>query len=352
MMSKRLIAETLWVVAAAMVTTLSIPAAAQERPTTTQEQSQSREAARESLKQPQPDGALILPQPQFTLVAEKGKQAVSGTLGVAFNDWNLDATFSGPIGESDREASPLSLGGLQNGASIRFGFSQGTIGRKWLSERDLDRISQLCVELKRGDDCDTTDMTPDQRARFIRLLLPRVSFLWGVHVTLNREKYTFSTDNGLTDTSLSHTNQAFTGSIGLLTSDLWFFAAHFEGQRFRKAGGPAQQVCIPSGAEGSVKCRTTRLGAPSDELKSSLLTVEGRRIFVGSNIGVNPRLTADLEEDLQTFEVPVYFMREQSDPSKNPVPSLNGGVSIGWHSKNGAVVRAFVGVAFKLIGLR
>jgi hypothetical protein len=343
-----------------LVTTITIllsaapgaSAAAQERATNANEQNQSREAARESLKQPQPDGALIMPQPQFTLLAEKGKQAVSGTLGIALDDWNLDVTFSGPIGETDREASPLTLGGLQNGASIRFGFSQGNIGRRWLSSRDVDRISEFCDEQQLGDDCDTTDMTPDQRAQFIRLLLPRVSVLWGVHVTLNREKFTFSTDDGLTDTSLSHTNQGFTGSIGLLTSDLWFLAAHVERQKFRKAAGPAQQVCIPSGTQGAIKCRTTRLGAPSDTLDTSLLTLEGRRIFVRSNVGVNPRFTADLEEDVQTFEVPVYFMREQGDPSKNPVPGLNGGVSVGWHSKNGAVVRAFVGVAFKLIGLR
>lgn len=327
-------------------------AMSQGRAATVVDQKNQREAARASVQQVQPEGALVYAQPQFTLTAEKGRQKVSGTIGIAVDNWSLDTTFSGPIGEEDDEASSLTLGGLQNGASIRLGFSHGTVTTRRMSDDVVASIDEFCEAIKLGDDCDTTDMSPSIRAEFIRLFLPRTSVFWGVHLTLNREKFTYSPDKGLTDTSLSHTNQAFTGSIGILTSGLWFFGAHIEQQRFRKASGPAIQVCVPLESQGSTRCRNTRLGAPADEITTRLLKLEGRRVFVGRNVGINPRFTADLDDDVQSFELPIYFMREQFDAGKNPVPSLNGGVSMGWHSKEGAVIRAFVGVAFKLVNVR
>jgi hypothetical protein len=333
-------------------TPASTGTAVQPRRSTPAEEAQQRELARASVQQPQPEAALVLPQPQFTLVGERGKQTVSGTLGVAVDDLNIDATFSGPISETADEASPLTLGGLQNGTSLRVGVSHGVITKRRLSAEDVDKISSFCEARGTPDDCDTTDMEPWERARFIRLFMPTLPVFWGAHLTLTRTKFTYSVDEGLTDQSQSYTNQGGTFSLGVLTPNLWFLAAHIEAQKFRKPAGSAVEVCAPLGTSGAMRCRTTRLGAPTDPISTTLLTLEGRRIFVGRNIGVNPRFSADLEEGTKVFEVPIYFLREQLDASKNPIPSLNGGVSVGWHSENGAEIRAFVGVAFKLVSLR
>ena len=317
-----------------------------------QKTSYQREAVRMSIQQPTADAALLVPRPQFTLLAEKGKQKVTGTFGIGVENWSADFSFSGPIGEEDAEASPLSLGGLNNGSSVRFGFSYGTVSSVSVNAEREAIINEICQRQLDPDDCDTSSMTPGDRALFIRQFLPRYTLLWGVHLTLNRQKFTYSADGGLTDATLSHTNQGVTGSVGVLTSGLWFFGGHVEKQKARKAAGKPAEFCVATSTAGVERCRTTTLGEPLGEATATLLTLEARRIFVGSNIGINPRFVADLDNDVETYELPIYFLREAADAAKNPVPALNGGVSIGWHSKEGAVVRAFVGVAFGLVSIR
>jgi hypothetical protein len=98
-------------------------------------------------------------------------------------------------------------------------------------------------------------------------------------------------------------------------------------------------------------CRTTRFGEPTDKV-STLLTVEGRRMVAGV-IALNPNFVMDLDTKLKNVEVPIYFLRTLEDVKKEgkSTPSLSGGVSFGWHSKNGVYARAVIGVAFKLIRL-
>lgn len=325
--------------------------AAQSRRLDPEEVDRQRQLAQASVQQPDAHAGLVLAQPQWTLIAEKGKQSVSGTIGVALDDWALDFNFTGPIGEKDESASPLTLGGLQTGATARFGFSHGSITKQRLTADDVQRITDFCEARGTVDDCDTSDMEPAERAAFIRLFMPKLPIMWGAHLTFGRENFIYSADQGLTDTSEKHTSQSGTFSIGVLTPGLWFFAAHIETQRFTKHGAAAIQVCAPFATAGATTCRSTRT-VPPVSVSTELLTLEGRRVFIGRNVGVNPRFVVDLREKTKVFELPVYFLREELDPAKNSVPSLNGGVSVGWHSETGAAIRAFVGVAFKLFDLR
>jgi hypothetical protein len=162
-------------------------------------------------------------QATSVLTAERGKQALSGTIGVTAGTTSFDVVFSGPIGEGDDVASPLSLDRLANGATVRFGFTSGNAVKRRLRRADIDAITEVCQELGMGDDCDPTDIEdPGDRARFIRQYLHALSFYWGAHLKANRAKFTYSLDEDLTDTEATHVRLGGAVSVGFLLPSFWF----------------------------------------------------------------------------------------------------------------------------------
>ena len=296
-------------------------------------------------EQPDATSPFSLTKPKLSLEATKEAQKVVGSIGLAFTQATLDLTFSGPIGEDDEEASPLTLDGLVNGAFVQVGFTGSSAIKRNLTARDVDAIDGFCDRLIPGDDCDATAMTSADRARFLRLFMRKLPLYYGAHVKLGSNEFSYTTDAALaTDVSEKHNAVAVVASLGVLTPQLWFIAGHLEGQRYYNAAGGPQQLCVPFGTAGATTCRTTTVGRPTKSTET-IATLEGRRIFVGRSVGLNPTFRYALEEKTTTVEMPVYFFQEKADALKDPVPSLNGGVSFGWHSDKGFQMRAFVGVA-------
>src|SRR5262245_43626434 len=107
--------------------------AQQPRATSDAEIASARRLSNAVIQQPEARTPATLAKPQITLTGEKGKQLVTGTFGVAVGTTSYDLVFSGPIGEDDEVASPLSLDGLANGASLRFGITSGSAVKKRLT---------------------------------------------------------------------------------------------------------------------------------------------------------------------------------------------------------------------------
>ncbi len=323
----------------------------------TPQQKEARERTRQAVDQPEPSSPLALAKPKLSLEATKDAKKVVGSVGLAWKDNAFDVTFSGPIGEEAPEASPLTLDGLANGAFVQIGFTGAHAVKGAWTSADVDAMQAMCKKLGMANDCDTSSMKPSDRARFLRLYMYKVPTYYGLHAKLGRKKFDFATKDRLgSDVSESHNALSVVGSVGVLTPQFWFVVGHVEAQRYYKAGGKPQQLCVPflvdnAAVSGVTTCRTTTVGAPKS-VTETVLTLEGRRIFVGHGLGLNPTLRYGVEERVTTFEMPVYFFQEKADSAKNPVPGLNGGISAGWHSEQGFVVRAFVGVAFGLIDLK
>lgn len=333
-----------------LISSLAVTPVFAQRETTEAERTGAERLSSAAIQQPEARTPMTVGKPQLTLTAEKGKQVVTGTVGVAYGTTSYDLVFSGPIGEDDEVASPLTLDGLANGASVRFGITSGSAVKRRLTAADIQAITDFCTEINMPNDCDTTDMDPWDRAKYLRLFMPKVPVFWGAHAKVNRAKFTYSLDDGLTDTSDFHTGVGGTFSLGLLLPNLWFVAGHIEIQKAHKAAANPLQLCVPRGPAGVTSCRTTRLGEPT-ESTTRILTLEGRRVFVGRNVAINPNAAFDLDEKVSLYEIPVYFLREEL-AAMNPLPSLNGGISFGYHSENGLAIRAFVGVSFSLIQLK
>lgn len=299
---------------------------------------------------------LALPKPTFTLEGGKEEKKVTGTIGVAFESTTLDLTFSGPIGEGADEASPITLDGLAGGTSVSVGFTGSRVVKDALSLADVGTQSALCKAQELTTDCGLEDLLGKNRSAFLRTFMVRVPTYYGLHAKLARKEFTYTANESLAkDTVQTHAAGSVVGSFGILTPQLWFVAAHVDYQRFYKAAGKPKELCFPYTVDGTAvsgvaTCRSTTIGEPQKKA-DTVLTVEGRRVFTDRGVGVNPTLRYSVGDKVTTVELPLYFLSEKSEAENNPVPSLNGGISVGWHSKNGLVARAFVGVAFGLIDL-
>jgi hypothetical protein len=116
---------------------------------------------------------LRVPVPQFTLVAEKGKQEVRGTVGVALGDTTAHVELAGPISEQATEASPLTLSSLANGARVTIALSRNRLFLSPSTEL-LDAMEQFCIS-RRIDPCAMSRTTTADERRNVEICTPLTS---------------------------------------------------------------------------------------------------------------------------------------------------------------------------------
>jgi len=327
---------------------LSVPAQAQGP------SEEDKQNARKRLQPARVDPAsttpLRVPVPQFTFVAEKGKQEVKGTIGADIGDTNAYVELAGPIGENAKQASPLTLSGLANGARVTVGVSRNRLFLAPSTEL-LDAMEALC-EARTIDPCAMSRATTaEDRQAFMALFVRRVPTFYGVSATLNRDEFEYLSPDFQADLTATHGGVGLTASAAALFRFQWFLSGFLRYERAHEPSSEtAVEVCTPL-TSGALKCRETRLAPPVLNTQTQF-GIELRHRFESIGVGIAPRLEYRFDDDHKLIEVPLYFLRDTSDAERPTFGQrLNGGVSVGWKTADGLVARAFIGVAFDLLKL-
>jgi len=318
---------------------------------------------------------------QFSSEDKTATAQVGGGMGSA-RRWGL--TVSGPLGKGPR--TTLATGeGLSHGFSaelllrnLAFGsamelpaerfqdlcdaYVRPAVRRRKAAERTLavDAARSAAAQLPAGPEkvsaeaqaaalavrplgCEQADFTPEGRRRLAAETFGAV-WAYGISAKVGRTTFDFANPVTFVDSSRTHDGWSASANVGRFQSGslaalLYYVGASFRHEVAYRAESDARNVCTPIAASSSAFCRETAVGGPHRQ-NSDLVQVEGRS-FLGSSVGLAPRATFELNQSEWFVEVPVY-LRDVEGP-------FNGGVSIGWDSKqNDIVLSLFVGALPRL----
>jgi len=312
---------------------------------------------------PSMDSPVSTPAVQVKLEGTKENGTVKARLGVQTGDWIFDLKLSGPIGDTETEATLIDLDGLANKATADVGFSWV----RWNPTADPEAQRRVCVRYL----MDTGKATDEAGARTLLqqrdadgtllfpctwLSLPKNSkyrdqfddaIHWGIPILLSarfkvgKEQFKFVQPPSFDDEKVSHSSYAGTASLSILTSKPLLLRAGYEYQVVYNPQDKSD-VCTPIDGSTSLRCRNISIGAPTKEI-SNIVQLEARKFF-SSSLAVNPSVSYDVKGDIWGLQLPIYFFQSKEG-------GLNGGVAIGWRSdKKELVVKAFVGELFTLVG--
>ncbi len=121
----------------------------------------------------------------------------------------------------------------------------------------------------------------------------------------------------------SHTDYNLTASAGAYFWGAYGSLNYRMGNEFKS--GRTADLCTPLGSSGLLECKN-RVVAPPTKGTAEEFELEIRRLF--GSFGVAGHLTRDLQANVTTVEVPVYFLQSVGGSKME----LNGGVSFKWQS--------------------
>lgn len=249
-------------------------------------------------------------------------------------------TFKGPLGTKPKEATPISLDGLANGASVQFAANHMFWSGPSLEEQAA--IAALCARVAPNAACDMQNLPPGKdRDRMADLLhLNDIPVYLGVSGGVSVTTYRFLSGAQLKETSDKKTDFSLSAQGGVFTPMFGFVIGTLGIQQTSQAGADSVSVCRPLPGTDATTCSNGVLKPPTDSF-GALGSLQLRRKLAG-NVAVAPIVQYDFKKDVTAFIVPVYFLK---DAKGSPI----GGVRGGWRSDTKAVVISmFVGAAFGL----
>jgi len=187
------------------------------------------------------------------------------------------------------------------------------------------------------DDCSISAMgsEPDLQREHALAVNWSLPFITAFKYEMGRSSFEFvDAKTGAEQPAALRTPIGASGTVGTIFENGVAVALSVERQRSYKAGKSAQ-LCGDF-ATGIVKCDDVVLGGPS----SSDATVASITLQkAGKNVGVQPRLSYrwTASRKITSVDVPIYVLQNKDG-------GLNGGVSLGWRTKDGARAVLFVGV--------
>ena len=195
------------------------------------------------------------------------------------------------------------------------------------------------------EDCSISAMGSEsdlQRAHALAVTWS-LPLIFAAQYEMGRSSYDFvDAKTGAEQPAAIRTPVAASGTIGTIFENGTAFAVTVERQRSYKAGKSAQ-LCADFAA-GIVKCDDVVLGGPSTK-DATIASVTLQK--TGRNVGVQPRLSYRWSSggNITSVDVPIYVLQNKDG-------GLNGGVSLGWRTKDGARAVLFVGVMTDLFQRR
>jgi hypothetical protein len=320
---------------------------------------EGRSRKRQAQRDPLVRSGLTLPEPQLTFETTRGNGRATGTIGFVQQQLAGERSFllamSAPIGSSpDAEAHPIDLRGLTNGATLTVGFNSARMFKTF----QVADITKLCEGIPK-EDCTAgklQDLHPELSRRLLDTVFQRIPLLYGATFEYGRNKFSFFNSTGTKQPPVERNDVEVEGTIGVLVNNRTnLLAFHVAYANTHTASFDKTQLCRPLAGSAVTRCDSAVIGGPIEE-RSAIGTIEYRWQLPGERkfpVAVAPKFQfsvgMDDVEDLQSFEVPVYFFQEKADPKAiSTAPKLNGGVSAGWRSDDGFQAYVFIGTTFKL----
>jgi hypothetical protein len=316
-----------------------------------------------------------LPVPEVTLQTTKDGTEASAVIGVSTPFWGFRTTFKTPIGkEADAEATPLSLSGLANQATVDFAYIRTRVFRN-SATIDSARLALCKARGIPNDKCSDQAFTGQEREDYLNLGIHAHPSIFTAHVQVGGKSFDFVERGGSARLTEKFTSIAAGGSYGwLFLNSQSVLAMNVDAARDYAGSRDSTLLCRPLTTDlpGTERCDTRTIGRPTASRKVTT-TLDFRKVFsriealpatpgAGAPtppavpeqsrpvVGLNVQLRIQAIEDAKTvwgLEAPVYFL--QKKPDQNKSVALNGGASAGWNSRDGFVARVFIGSAFALI---
>lgn len=345
-------------------------------------QQQNLETARTVETAPGVSSPYALPAPEVTLLTTKDGTEATAVIGISNPFWGFRTTFKTPIGkEADAEATPLSLSGLANQASVDF----AVIGKRvFRNSDDIDELRlAFCAERNIvasncSDQAFAAKGREAEREAFLNYGMHAHPTLYSAHFQIGGKSFDFVERGTTAKVTEKFTSLAAGGSYGwLFLAQQSVFAVGVDAVRDYAGGRDMTLLCQPiaTNVAGTERCDTRTIGRPT-ATKKGTLTLDFRKIFTRTinvpatpGTGGKPATPAQIPQQTTPvvglsvqarvqvvdggktvwgIEAPVYFL--QKKPDQNKSVALNGGASAGWTSTDGFVARVFIGTTFALFG--
>lgn len=344
---------------------------------------------------PMLESALAVPQPKLILEGtDDGKTQVKARIGVEISKKQiLDLTVTSPRNSSGNTAL-TTVDGLSNGSAAEVSFSwifwqpasYTDKMRKQLRQNDKNKNNKTEPKPVQGattpeatqndetaekNDNNKTELDwesrilnynkqPIERGSAMEILGPdnyrsaliaaREAFAsprwWPVFLTASakaeQQDFRFVDSATLASGKESHIGRSFTAAVGTFMQGKYYGELSYSrGTEF--SGGRTADLCAPFGSTRALECRKVTLGPPT-EATSEDLKIEMRRLF--GSIGFAARLARDLESNVTSAELPIYFLQKMGASEVE----LNGGIAIKWNSDTDDFsVSAFIGPALSTV---
>jgi hypothetical protein len=309
-----------------------------------------------------------LPTPEVTLQTTKEGTEATAVIGVANPFWGFRTTFKTPIGkDADAEASPLSLSGLENQATVDVAVIRKRVFRN--SGRIDDLRLAFCADRRIPEEkCSDQAFAEDEpeRERFLNYGMYPHPTVMTAHVQVGGKSFDFVEKGGSKKQTEKFTSIAAGGSYGwLFLHSQSVVAVNVDIARDYAASRDSTLLCQPIATDvsGTERCDTRIIGHPTASRKATT-TLDFRKVFTRIEqgpaaiperttpvVGMSVQLRIQAIEHKKSVwgvEAPVYFL--QKKPDQNKSVALNGGAAAGWNSRDGFVARVFIGTAFALLG--
>jgi hypothetical protein len=308
--------------------------------------------------------AYALPVPEVTLTATKDGTEATAVIGLSTPFWGFRTTFKSPIGkEADAEASPLTLAGLANQATVELAYIRTRVFRQSVRKKgkSIDDLRlAFCAERGVPDSkCSDQQFQGEEREAFLNYGIHRFPTIFTAQVQIGGKSFDFVEPGSTTKVTDQATSVAGGASYAwLFLASQSVVAIEIDAARDYAASRNTTLLCQPIATDvpGTERCDARTIGRPTPSRKLTS-TIEYRKVFSRTEgdqsrpvVGLSVLGTvqaADGGETVWRIAAPVYFL--QKKPDQNKSAGLNGGAEAGWDSKNGFTARVFVGAAFALI---
>ena len=325
--------------------------------------------------------------PSYEVVFEGTAEEKTATAAATWRSEDATETYqlklTGPLDEGTKEATPLTLDGLQGEASAEFTFQHILLhnGRDAEAQELLCRLAGADIETcgdHRFRAADGKAIIRDLRSDFrlagasdkealcrivgkkrcgesdllaVNMLeayyaaihgLRRFN-LWGITAGASRASFEYLTPEDLEDAEEHHNNWKIGAHVGHYRPKLGYLRL---GVAYKSAYGPgeasASEICQPIEDADAQRCREIVVGAPSNR-ESTIATLEWRYFLPGGKLAISPSLSRDFKNEVTSYVLPIYFLGAKG--------GLTGGARIGYETENEKVTFAiFVGAALKVVG--
>jgi hypothetical protein len=322
-----------------------------------------------------------LPAPEVTLQTTKSGTDATAVIGVANPVLGARVTVRTPIGkEDDAEATPVSLAGLGNQASIDFAVIRRRMFRQSGPKRDINQLRlDFCKQHGVAEEkCSDQAFSAAERNTFLTYGIFPHPTVATAHVQVGGKSFDFVETGASTKQTEKFTSIAAGASYGWLFLDhSSVFAVSVDFSRDYSGSKDSTLLCTPVATDvpGTERCDTRTIGRPTASKKVTT-ALDFRKVFTRVErlhakpgegdkpptpppfpsrsvpvVGMSVQLRVQAIQDEKTVwgvDVPVYFL--QKKPEENTSVALNGGATGGWNSKDGFVARVFIGTSFSLLG--